>query len=476
MPRCPNDIRDPLAGSGVPQVLLELTEAVRLHEACLEGEPVSNRVEPGRINAHLAAHYDLERAHPLEEVTRDVFDILSQGMVHPNHPRHFGLFVPGVRPAGVIADALVALLNPQLGAWWYAPAACEIESFVLEACAAKLGFDRHESCAHFTSGGSEANLTAVVLALTEHFPEYSTAGLAGCRRRPVLYLSAEAHDCFVKIAQMTGLGRSAIRRVHADAALGMDLDDLRRQYQCDKDCGFMPFLIVATAGTTASGAFDPLSALVEFKRETGLWLHVDAAWGGLALLLDEHRSLLDGINQADSVTWDAHKVLPLPMGAGMLFARRRAGSAAAFAVETGYLPASRPGTIDLYRHSVQWSRRFMGLKVFLTLADLGWEGVRSLLRHVIRVAQVLRDELERAGFRIVNQTPLPLVCFTHQNILSGRQTADEIVNALVSEGRVWISSVSLSPREPKAIRACITNHRTSPEDAKFLGSELVRVL
>ncbi len=402
--------------------------------------------------------------------------MLYGGIVHPNHRRHFGLFVPGVQAAGVVADTLAALLNPQLGAWWYSPAACEIERFVLDAFLEKLGFDTGEAFAHFTSGGSEANATAVVLALTRHFPNYATTGLTVSEKYPVLYASEQAHDSFAKIAHMTGIGRRAVRRVRTDSAFRMDVDDLRQQYEQDKKNGASPFLVVGTAGTTAGGAFDPLPLLLNFTQEAGLWLHVDAAWGGLALLLDEFRALLSGIDKADSVTWDAHKMFPIPMGAGMFFTHSKKDAAKAFGVEAGYLPASRQGTLDLYSHSIQWSRRFIGLKVFLTLAELGWGGIASLLRQQTRVAQKLRHELLHAGFSIVNHSPLPLVCFTHPTIESGAHRADTIVDELVSQGRVWLSAVSLSPNRPKSLRACLTNHRTNEEDVKLLVSEVTRIL
>ncbi len=174
-----------------------------------------------------------------------------------------------------------------------------IETFVLNAFLEKLGFDAGEAFAHFTSGGSEANATAVVLALTRHFPNYATTGLAVSEKRPVLYASEQAHDSFVKIAHMTGIGRRAVRRVRTDSALRMDVDDLRQQYAQDKKNGASPFLVVGAAGTTAGGAFDPLPLLLDFTEGTGLWMHVDAAWGGLALLLDEFRPLLSGIDKAD---------------------------------------------------------------------------------------------------------------------------------------------------------------------------------
>ena len=471
-----NSHRAPADACGLSKLVPRVVSFVEKLQAEMGNARVCSQLEPGEMRAYLQDHYPLDRPHPLGNLACDIFNRLYSGIVHPNHRRHFGLFVPGVRASGVVADTIVAVLNPQLGAWWYAPAACEIESFVLDACLAKIGFDPAQGCAHFTSGGSEANATAVALALTRAFPGYAQDGILSSKQRPVLYVSEQAHDCFLKIAHQSGIGRSAVRRLKTDHAWRMDIEDLRRQFRRDSSAGAKPFLVVGTAGTTAAGAFDPLLSLAEFSRETGVWFHVDAAWGGLAILLDEVRPLVAGIEQADSVTWDAHKVFPIPMGAGMFFARNGASQAQTFAVDTGYLPPTTQGTVDLYGASIQWSRRFIGLKVFLTLAELGWTGIRSLLRQQLQAGETLREELLRMGFVILNSSQLPLVCFTDDKMRTGSRKAQDIVKHVVSSGRAWLSAVRLRPGEPSALRACISNHNTTSGDVRSLVAELAHLL
>lgn len=462
------------AVSGVEALTAQIAEALARLEHRLDGHPVARPQAKGPTKAQLNERFDLERATPLPDLASDVYELLCDGIVHPNHRRHFGLFVPGVRAAGVMGDVLAALLNPQLGSWWYAPMAAEIEAHLLEALASKIGFDSNRVAAHFTSGGSEANVTAVLQALTRAFPEHRGRGMGAIVGRPVLYVSEQAHDSFVKAAQLTGLGREAARRVPTDAALRLDVGALREQVRRDRAAGARPFLVVGTAGTTAAGVFDPLPALADLCREEGLWFHVDAAWGGMALLVEELRPCAAGIERADSVTWDAHKVLPVPMGAGMFFARTREGSERAFGVATPYLPDQAPGTIDLYQHSMQWSRRFIGLKVFLTVAELGWAGIGELLRHQVEMGQLLRQELVHAGFALVAESPLPVVCFRHAALQE--RPVDEVAASLVAAGRVWISAVRLAPNEPKALRACITHHGTGPEDVRALVAEVAAEL
>ena len=411
--------------------------------------------------------YSFRTEIPLDVVVGDVVAMLQNWTTHPSHPCHFGLFVPGSQPAGVLADALVALYNPVPAAWCYAPGACEIERFVIRYFLRKVGFVKSESGGHFTSGGSEATATAVVAALERRFPEARANGIVGS---PRIYVSEHAHDSIFKIAQTTGLGRCAIQPVPVNTQSQMDVPQLASLVDHDRQIGKVPFLVVGTAGTTAVGAIDPLCELAAFCAENGLWFHVDAAWGGAALLSRQRKVHLRGIEYADSVTWDAHKTLPVPMGAGMYLCRDATATHSAFGVTTGYVPAQRQGIPDLYRSSMQWSRRFTGLKVFMTLAVLGDRGLASLIDHQASMGNILRKRLADHGWAILNDTPLPVVCFTHKLF----RTSEEIraaVQRIVSRGRVWLSEVQINNTQ-SAFRACITNHETTDQDLDVLLDEL----
>src|SRR5207248_2529547 len=200
-------------------------------------------------------------------------------------------------------------------------------------------------------------------------------GLQRVSASPTIYLTREAHHSFNKIAHMTGLGRSSLRIVAADGDLQMDVADLARLVAADRARGFTPLMIVGTAGTTGAGAIDPLSRLAEFCRSANVWFHVDAAWGGAAIISPRLRQCLAGIDAADSITCDAHKWFSVPMGAGMFFCRHADAVGEAFHAQTFYMPPATPGTaVDPYTHSVQWSRRFIGLKLFVALAERGEVG------------------------------------------------------------------------------------------------------
>jgi glutamate/tyrosine decarboxylase-like PLP-dependent enzyme len=371
--------------------------------------------------------------------------------------------------ASVIADTLVAMYNPQLAAWRTSPAANEIERHTLAWLTGKFGLPATTS-ASFTTGGAEANLSAVTVALTRAFPEYGEGGLRSLSASPAIYLTREAHDSFHKIAHMTGIGRRALRTIATDRDLKMDLGDLARRVAEDRRNGLAPVMVVGTAGTTAAGAIDPLPELARFCWSEKLWLHVDAAWGGAAILSPRLRGHLAGIDAADSITCDAHKWFSVPMGAGMFFCRHPDVVAEAFRAQTSYMPHKMAGpTVDPYTTSVQWSRRFIGLKLFLALAQHGESGYVDQIEHQARMGDVLRESVERAGWRVVNNTPLPLVCFTRDGLAAGKFLED-----LYERQIAWMSEVRLGDGAP-VVRACITSFRTSQSDIEWVVREMTRL-
>ena len=451
-------IRPAEIGASLTDLALnEIRDTVSALESDIANGPIVPKVAPEEIQQYLTSRFSFQHAVPLNEVVAGVEKMLRTWQVQVTHPRYFGLFNPSVTLASIVADLLAAMYNPQLATWRTSPAANEIERHTLRWLTDKFGLPS-DSIANFTSGGGEANLTAVIVALTRAFPEYGEYGLRGLESAPTLYLTAETHATFNKIAHMTGLGRRALRPIATDADLKMDMQDLARQVSQDRKNGFAPFLVVGTAGTTAAGVIDPLPELARFCRREDLWFHADAAWGGAAAISPQLRPYLAGIEDADSITCDAHKWFSVPMGAGMFFCRDAQTVAEAFRVETSVMPGKIEGHMDPYTTTVQWSRRFIGLKLFLALAERGESGYAEMIDHQTRMGQLLRDLLGRAGWRIVNSTPLPLVCFTRDGL-----DAAKFLAALQERNIAWMSSVKLS-NGVQALRACVTSFRTTESD------------
>ena len=451
-----------------------LIGAIETYTARVEGTRVAPALDRESLRA-LLAPFDFERpVSPLQALDFAV-DGLSRHQVHTPHPRYFGLFNPAPTTMGIAADAVVAAFNPQIAAWSHSPLAAEIEAHLVRAFGARFGYDPATTDGVFASGGAEANHTALLTAIVRAFPSFLDEGARSLARPPVFYASAEAHHSFLKAARSCGLGTEAVRSVAVDDDLRLDARALAGKVASDRAAGRSPFMIAATAGTTSAGAVDPLPPLVEIAEREGLWLHVDAAWGGAAALVPELAPLLDGIARADSITFDAHKWLSVPMGAGLYLTRHPDVLERAFRVAAGYMPQDAAGlpVVDPFAHSMQWSRRFIGLKVFLSLAVAGWEGYAEAIRHMTAMGNRLRARLHVSGWRVVNRTPLPLACFVDGRTAAGGEAThlERIARAVVASGRAWISTVRLAERQA-AIRACITNYRTGPADVDALVEAL----
>lgn len=439
--------------------------------------PVAPALELARLRRELEACDFSSPQSPLEAL-RFALAGLRRDQVHTPHPRYFGLFNPAPTAMGVVADALVAAFNPQIAAWSHNPFAAEVERHLIRTLGTAFGYPAEFVDGVFTSGGAEANHTALLCALTEKIPAYGRDGVVAAGRPPAIFVSALSHDSVLKAARLCGLGTRSVHAVPVDESMRLAPAALERALAATAEA--QPILVVATAGSTSAGVVDDVRGLGEVARRRGAWFHVDAAWGGFAVLLPELRPLLAGLELADSITFDAHKSLSVPMGAGMFLTRHPDILERTFRVGADYMPRDGDRASlappDPYAHSMQWSRRFIGLKLFLSLAVAGWEGYRAALRHQCAMGELLRHEAAAQGWAVVNPTPLPLVLLQDASGVHPPEALDSIVRGVVASGAAWVSTVRWqSPRgEQCAIRACITNYRTQPGDVHALLSALDR--
>jgi glutamate/tyrosine decarboxylase-like PLP-dependent enzyme len=402
--------------------------------------------------------FDFQGSRRLDELLAWTIAQMESGVVHITHPRYFGLFNPGPTFAAQCADRIAGAFNPQLATWTTSPAAVEIEAHVIRSIAGRLGFPTDAAAGHFTTGGAEANYTALICALTRASMEFAATGARAFKGPPVFYASKESHLAWLKIAHQAGIGRSAVRLIATDGSGRMDpsaLSDAVRA-DCAQDC--VPVLIAATAGTTNAGMIDPIMACAEIARSHGLWFHVDAAWGGALLASDRLRGALAGIEHADSVTIDAHKWFATTMGCGMFITMHASVLSSAFQVSTSYMP-SNVTNVDPYVTSVQWSRRFLGLRLFLSLAVAGWCGYGEHVERSVELAQLLKEKLLANGWRIANGSPVAVLCIEPPPRFGD---ARSIVNHVLASGRAWISVAKFEGRD--VIRACVTHGETTEND------------
>jgi glutamate/tyrosine decarboxylase-like PLP-dependent enzyme len=411
------------------------------------------------------AAFDFQSPRPLDEGLSWTIRQMEHGLVHVTHPRYFGLFNPAPTFPAQCADRIAASFNPQLATATTSPAAIEIEAHVIRAVAQRIGFPAGAK-GHFTSGGSEANYTALICALTAANDNFASHGARAYKGAPVFYVSRESHLAWLKIAHQAGIGRSAVRLVATDGSGRMEPNALNAAICDDRKNSCVPVMIAATAGTTNAGMIDPLRACSELAGTSGVWFHVDAAWGGALIASDRLRSVLNGIELADSVTIDAHKWLATTMGCGMFLTRHAPVLSSAFHAASSFMPSNTMG-IDPYVTSVQWSRRFLGLRLFLSLAAAGWEGYAQHLERSIGLAGMLERELLARNWRIVNQSPLAVLCIEPPD-----RDCDikAIVRQVLASGRAWIAAAGFEGRD--VIRACVTSGETTPDDIYELSGAL----
>ena len=424
------------------------------------------RLDRDAFAAQLAA-FDFDRPVPFEDLLHWTVAQMEHGVVHMNHPRYLGLFNPAPTFPAQCADRIAATFNPQLATATTSPAAVAIEAHVARSVAHRAGLPA-EAIGHFTSGGSEANETALICALTRAEPGFATGGSRAFAGQPVFYISQDSHLAWIKLAHMTGIGRSAARLVPTDGAGRMNLEALRAAITADQRQDCVPVMVVATAGTTNAGMIDPLAPCGAIAHAAGLWYHVDAAWAGALVASERLRGLLAGIESADSVTIDAHKWFATTMGCGMFLTAHPRLLSDAFNVSASYMPSHAP-TLDPYMTTTQWSRRFVGLRLFLSLAAGGWAGHGAHVERAVGLARRLAESLGNRGWSVVNDPALAVVCLEPP---AGSRSVRQIVEKILESGDAWMSVARFEGRD--VIRACITHGETAPEDIDAVAAALER--
>jgi glutamate/tyrosine decarboxylase-like PLP-dependent enzyme len=419
---------------------------------------------------------------PLPEQGRPFADVLAEfaAKVAPhacrvNHPR-FLAFVPSAPTfLSVLGDFLCAGTNFFAGVWLEAAGPAQVELVVLDWFRDLLGLPPGAG-GLLTGGGSEANLTALVVA---------REGLAERPRgHAVLYASEQRHWSVDRAAKVIGLRPEQLCPVPVDDEDRLAPDRLRALAERDRAAGLLPWAVVANAGTTSSGAVDPLGPLADVCARLGLWLHVDAAYGWAAVFTPEGRRELDGIGRADSVTLDPHKWLAQPFEAGGLLVRDGALLRRTFALRPEYMQDVEPADdeVNFADLGLALTRRFRALKIWLSIKVLGAGWFRALVAHGCALARYAQAALEQAGFEVLSPARLGIVCF--RLVPPGLRPRDgqdgpaldrlnlALVGAVRATGEAFLSSTRLRGRV--AVRFCFVNWRTTADDVDAVVALLRR--
>ena len=430
----------------------------------LETRPVLARTKPGEVLAQMPRRAP-EDPEPWEAIERDLDRLVEPNLTHWQHPGYFAYFAITGSAPGIVGDFLASGYN-QVGILWRtSPVLTELEQGVVRWLLdlvglpwGPVGFD-----GQLADTASTASLIALAAAREEAFPDVRKTGLSG-RPRGIVYCSELAHSSIDKACVVLGLGTEGLRKIPVDAEFRMDAAALESEIAKDRASGRVPVAVVATAGTTAVTSVDPLPALAEICERERIWLHVDAAYAGSAAALPEMRHLFAGWERADSVVFNPHKWMLVPLECTALFFRRMERVRHAFSVVPNYLETPEGQTVREYMdYGVQLGRRFRALKMWMTLRAFGASGVRARLRGHLALARALRGVLEREkGVEIAAPSPFSVVAFRWTSPDLSAEDADfanaRILARINADGRAFISHALVGGRY--TLRVAIGNIRT----------------
>ena len=392
----------------------------------------------------------------------DAASVLDVSIAQPR-PRFFAFVGSSGLEIGVLGDVLASCFDVNLAVW--SGAASEVEDQAVRWVGEFVGFPA--AAGAFTSGGTISNMTALAAARERALPGSRHDGVGA--RRGALYCSQEAHYSVVRAAELLGLGSESVRSLPLDGERRLVPDAVAAAIDADVTAGIVPVAVVATGGTTLTGAVDPIEALAALCEERGVWLHVDGAYGVAAASTPSAGALFAGLEHADSVTLDAHKWLYLPKACGVVLVRRREDLHGALSHEEDYIPHERPEhhMVDI---TLEYSRPFRALKLWLAFRVHGAKAIRDAIERNLGQARLLYEEISRDGEleTLCGLPPLSVVPFRH--VPAGVGDLDEhnasLVRALQDDGRVWIAPARVDGKV--CLRPCIVNYRTTDDDVRAL--------
>ena len=386
--------------------------------------------------------------------------------------RFFGYVLGSGEPVGAVADLLASVLNQNVTAWRSGPAAVTIEQTVVGWLAQAIGCPGFRG--HLTGGGSSANLMGLAMAREAKAP----ANENGISPGGMVYASSEVHMSIPKSIALLGIGRDNLRLIPTDGTFHMIPEELEIRIRQDKAAGRIPIAIVASAGTVSTGAIDPFPQIASIARRHGAWFHIDGAYGALAAM--SYRGKFDGLELADSISLDPHKWLYQPLDCGCLLYRCPEAARQTFSHSGDYARSLTADPIEgfaFFEESLELSRRFRALKLWLSLRYHGMAAFRQSIAKDLAQAQRLANAIERQDeLELLAPVELSAVCFRHRGTIGMSEEKLnsfnlELLKRIVARGRVYLSNASL--RGEFCLRACIVNHRTKDADIDSIIPEVL---
>lgn len=433
-------------------------------------------IQPGEVRASLPAHAPVS-PESLDRILDDYKKLIEPRVTHWNHPGFMAYFpVTGSTP-GVLGEMLTAALNINAMLWRTGPAPTELEELCCDWLRQMLDLPAGFR-GHINDTASISSLLALAAARERAGHDIRWKGLAGRAEVPPLtvYCSDQAHSSIDKACLTLGIGVDRCRRIPTDAAFRMDVEALQRQIAADRASGMQPIAIVATVGTTSTTSIDPVDAIAEIAERENVWLHVDGAYAVSAGICPEYRALMPGIERADSIVFNPHKWLFVPVDCSILLVRDVDLLKRTFSIVPSYLTTTESDVTNLMDLGVQLGRRFRALKLWMVLRGFGVSGLQQRIRLHCELARGLAGLIQNThGFALVAPTPFATVCF-RATPPGGPREQDAFNERLVREvnaaGPFFISHTTLKDRF--CLRISIGNLRTTRQHVNEVWQLITR--
>jgi aromatic-L-amino-acid decarboxylase len=411
----------------------------------LRDRPVRAQTQPGDIYKQIADSAP-ESGEGMETIFSDFEKIIPDGITHWQHPRFFAYFPANAAPASVIADYLVTSIAAQCMLWQTSPAATELETRTVDWLRQALGLPDGFSGV-IQDSASSATLAAVLVMREKALGWKGNSEGVAAHPAVRIYASSHVHTSIDRAIWISGVGEANLVRIPTKGPLnGMDAEALDAAIRADREAGLIPAGVIACTGGTSVGACDPLDAVSEVSRRHGLYLHVDAAWAGSAMICPEYRSLWKGIEGADSIVFNPHKWLGVQFDCSVQFLRNPADQVRTLAIQPEYLKThGHDGIINYSEWSVPLGRRFRALKIWFLLRYHGLEGLRTMIRNHVTWSQELCAKLAaELDFEIVTEPVLSLFSFRHKSAGDADAQNIALVNAINDDGRIYLTQTRVN--------------------------------
>jgi aromatic-L-amino-acid decarboxylase len=445
-----------------------------------ERYPVLSQNQPGDVKNALPSKAP-ERGEAMEAMLADLDRVIVPGVTHWNHPGFFAYFAISGSAPGILGEMLGAAFNVNAMLWRTSPSATELEEVTIDWLRQMLGVSGEFGGVIYDTA-SISSLCAIAAA-REAVTDLRVReeGLSGSNCRLRLYCSEQAHSSIDRAVITLGIGQQGVRKISTDSEFRMDPRSVAHAIEEDRANGWRPFCVVATVGTTSTTSIDPVPEIAEICKREGLWLHVDAAYGGSAAVVPEMKWILDGCEHSDSIVMNPHKWMFVPVDLSVLFCRKMDMLRQAFSLVPEYLRTSDADEVQNFMdYGPQLGRRFRAIKLWFVMRYFGVEGLASRIREHIAMAREFAEWVDLSvNFERLAPVPFSVVCFrAHPQNISNEPELDKLNERLMGEvnrrGKVYLSHTKL--RGMFTLRLAIGNIRTTREYVKLAWDELNEVL